>query len=290
MAADVDRFRRSRRGLRRNESVETFSSDGPRRILYEADGTPSPLATSRPRGDAPTEPDLTAADCVSTATPDFGVFCGTSAAAPHAAAIAALLLELGSATGVTATQIRDALANTALDIEAAGVDRDSGSGIVDAVEAADALDRTECEDEDRQRRRRRHRLPRRPWLRLRQRSVGAVGGSPLRRRPRQRQRRKNRFRSGDLRQPWQRDQPPSGPGDPGCKEPLGRSENPQCQDGFNNDGMRKWTTTRSLQLRNGAAPHRPVRIRSASTGRGETTRDNRRPAAWGSSWYFSCRR
>jgi hypothetical protein len=131
-----------------SESVETFSSDGPRRIFYQADGTPiTPGEFSSTGGALRQKPNLTAADCVSTATPGFGVFCGTSAAAPHAAAVAALLLELGIGTGVTPAQIRDALVNTALDIEAAGADRDSGSGIVDAFEAADAVDQSECEDE-----------------------------------------------------------------------------------------------------------------------------------------------
>jgi hypothetical protein len=130
-----------------SESVESFSSDGPRRIFYLPDGTPiTPGNFSSSGGTLRQKPDLTAADCVSTATPGFGVFCGTSAAAPHAAAVAALLFELGSATGVTPGQIRDALANTALDIEAAGVDRDSGSGIVDALDAAAAVDQPECSD------------------------------------------------------------------------------------------------------------------------------------------------
>jgi hypothetical protein len=130
-----------------SESVETYSSDGPRRIFYQATGTPiTPGDFSSAGGALRQKPDITAADCVSTATPGFGVFCGTSAAAPHAAAIAALLIELGSGTGLTPAQIRDALASTALDIEAAGVDRDSGSGIVDAFEAADAVDLSGCED------------------------------------------------------------------------------------------------------------------------------------------------
>ncbi len=129
-----------------SEFVEAFSSDGPRRIFYRADGSPiTPGDFSSTGGTLRQKPELTAADCVSTATPGFGVFCGTSAAAPHAAAVAALLLELGIGTGVTPAQIRDALANTALDIEVAGVDRDSGSGIVEAFEAAVAVDGSGCE-------------------------------------------------------------------------------------------------------------------------------------------------
>ena len=79
------------------------------------------------------KPDLAAADGVSTSTPGFSTFFGTSAAAPHAAAIAGLLLE--RYPDLTPNQIRLAMRLTALDIEAAGVDRDSGTGIIDPVAA-----------------------------------------------------------------------------------------------------------------------------------------------------------
>ncbi len=63
-----------------------------------------------------------------TSTPGFDTFCGTSAAAPHAAAIAALLLDLPGPP--TPVDIRSALLATALDIEAPGTDRDSGAGLI----------------------------------------------------------------------------------------------------------------------------------------------------------------
>ncbi len=76
------------------ESVETFSSDGLRRIFFEADGTPITAGNfSSTGGRVLQKPDLAAADGVSTSTPGFSTFKGTSAAAPHAAAIAALMLE-----------------------------------------------------------------------------------------------------------------------------------------------------------------------------------------------------
>ncbi len=74
------------------------------------------------------KPDITAADGVSCAAPGFLPFFGTSAAAPHAAAIAALLRS--ALPSITADQIRDALVGSAIDIETAGTDRDTGAGIV----------------------------------------------------------------------------------------------------------------------------------------------------------------
>lgn len=131
------------------ESVETYSSDGPRRVFYEADGTPiTPGVFDPTGGELRQKPDLTAADCVSTATPGFSTFCGTSAAAPHAAAITALLLDING--NATSAEIRAALEDTALDIEVAGVDRDSGVGIIDALAAGNALPQclvdADCDD------------------------------------------------------------------------------------------------------------------------------------------------
>ena len=124
------------------ESVETYSSDGPRRIFFEADGTPiTPGDFSSTGGRVLQKPDLAAADGVSTSTPGFSTFRGTSAAAPHAAAIAALMLEAaGGSANVTQDDLRAAMTGAALDIEAMGVDRDSGAGIVMAPGAVDAVD------------------------------------------------------------------------------------------------------------------------------------------------------
>jgi subtilisin family serine protease len=68
--------------------------------------------------------DLAAADCVATATPGFDPFCGTSAVAPHAAAIAGLVLS--AQPTLTPAQVRQVLTATALDIEAPGWGCDSG--------------------------------------------------------------------------------------------------------------------------------------------------------------------
>ncbi len=124
------------------EPVETFSSDGPRRIFFEADSTPiTPGDFSSTGGRVLQKPDLAAADAVSTSTPGFSPFRGTSAAAPHAAAIAALMPEAaGGPDNMTLTALRAAMTGASLDIEATGVDRDSGAGIVMAPGAVDAVD------------------------------------------------------------------------------------------------------------------------------------------------------
>src|SRR5207247_10053432 len=121
--------------------VETFSSDGPRQIFFNADGTPiTPGNFSSTGGTVRQKPDIAAADGVATATPGFNPFFGTSAAAPHAAAIAALLLQLrpdiAERGDITATNVvRGLFATSALDIEGAGVDIQSGVGIVMADRA-----------------------------------------------------------------------------------------------------------------------------------------------------------
>ncbi len=202
------------------ESVETYSSDGPRRIFYEADGTPiTPGNFSATGGELRAKPDLAAADCVATATPGFATFCGTSAAAPHAAAIAALLLDLGASPA----DARSALTGSALDIEAAGPDRDAGAGIAEALAAATAALPAACEnglDDD---------------------GDGLVdaGADPGCDAANDASERSDALvcddgldNDGDGFEDFS---PTPGTGDPGCADPSGPLENPQCQDGINND-------------------------------------------------------
>ncbi len=124
------------------ESVETFSSDGPRRIFFEADGTAITAGDfSSTGGRLLQKPDLVAADGVSTSTPGFSRFFGTSAAAPHAGAIGALMVEAaGGPAHLTPAALRTALTGSALDILAPGVDAASGAGIATAPGAVDAVD------------------------------------------------------------------------------------------------------------------------------------------------------
>jgi subtilisin family serine protease len=116
--------------------IERFSSDGPRKIFFNPDGAPiSPgnflFATNG--GVTLQKPDLTAADGNAARTPGFFPFFGTSAAAPHAAAIAALILSLRP--DWSPAQVLDAMQRTALDSMAPGIDRDSGVGVTMALPA-----------------------------------------------------------------------------------------------------------------------------------------------------------
>jgi hypothetical protein len=130
-----------------SSKVESFSSDGPRRVFYNADTTaitPGNLLFSTNGGTVRAKPDVTAADGVSTAvngTSSFDpLFFGTSAAAPHAGAIAALLKSADPT--LTAAQIRTLLTTNALDVEAAGYDNISGYGILQAYQAMTAVSPT----------------------------------------------------------------------------------------------------------------------------------------------------
>jgi subtilisin family serine protease len=116
--------------------TENFSSDGPRKIFYNPDGsaiTPGNFLFGTSGGTTLVKPDLAAADGVSARTPGFSPFFGTSAAASHAAALAALVLQ--ARPDYTPAQVRAAMTSTALDNMAPGVDQDSGYGIPMALPA-----------------------------------------------------------------------------------------------------------------------------------------------------------
>ena len=118
--------------------IETFSSDGPRRIFFDRNNQPInpalPGATFASRGGVSrAKPDIAAADGVTTTLPagsGLNPFFGTSAAAPHAGAIAALVKSAIPTT--TLTKVRAAIVAGATDIAAVGSDRNSGRGIISA--------------------------------------------------------------------------------------------------------------------------------------------------------------
>ncbi|MEV0071896.1 S8 family serine peptidase [Amycolatopsis sp. NPDC050768] len=117
---------------------ERFTSDGERHVFFNPDGTElTPGNVSSTGGATRAKPDITAADGVATSVAGFQPFYGTSAAAPHAAAIAALLLS-GKPTA-TPAEIRSALVSSAIDLGAPGYDAVTGAGVIMAGPALDAL-------------------------------------------------------------------------------------------------------------------------------------------------------
>ncbi|RLB66222.1 MAG: hypothetical protein DRH04_09685, partial [Deltaproteobacteria bacterium] len=110
-----------------NDEIEPFSSQGPVTITY-------PSQVSRPK------PDLCGVDGVAvTGAGGFPTpFFGTSAAAPHIAAIAAQMW--GACPSKTGDEIRDALYDTAIDRGSAGYDTVYGNGMADALAAFEGLD------------------------------------------------------------------------------------------------------------------------------------------------------
>jgi subtilisin family serine protease len=119
--------------------LEPFSSAGPTPILFDTLG--NRLATPRIR----LKPDVVAPDGTNTTffgrdvEPDgFPNFFGTSAAAPHAAAVAALMLEAVPTT--TPHTIYVILQLTAIDMGRPGFDFDNGFGLLQADRALAALE------------------------------------------------------------------------------------------------------------------------------------------------------
>jgi hypothetical protein len=118
---------------------EAFSSRGPVTRLFDASG--ARLAAPQTRA----KPDLAAADDVSTGVPGFKPFLGTSAAAPSAAGVAALLLSAKPSMSVD--QLYGLMRNPAATIPCAApavgtAADDCGAGFLLADAALRALDST----------------------------------------------------------------------------------------------------------------------------------------------------
>ena len=109
-----------------NDAVESFSSRGPSTIYTDF---ANQISTTR------NSLDVCGIDGVNTKVGDLGYFSdpfyGTSAAAPHIAAIAGLLLEIDST--LTPAQVQDLINDNAVDILDSGYDHTSGYGRADAL-------------------------------------------------------------------------------------------------------------------------------------------------------------
>ncbi len=124
------------RGL---DDVEAFSAEGPTTILFDSDGNPleepefraTPLLTGIDGTDTSFFPSNPAADVDRNGFPNFF---GTSAAAPHVAAIAALVLEQADKLNqdLSPTELYELLFASTVDIESSGFDNLSGFGRLDA--------------------------------------------------------------------------------------------------------------------------------------------------------------
>ncbi|MCL4243513.1 MAG: S8 family serine peptidase, partial [Candidatus Dadabacteria bacterium] len=79
-------------------------------------------------------PTLTAPNRVSTTVPGFSPFAGTSAAAPHAAGVAALVLEALGGPGAPPEQVREILISTT---DGTGFNYESGYGAINAFSAVE---------------------------------------------------------------------------------------------------------------------------------------------------------
>lgn len=120
------------------DEVEPFSSRGPAHVFF-------PVAEVRPR------PDLAGFDGVSTTNPGGFPDCppacsffGTSAAAPHSGAVAALVL--GKNPFLSPATVQQVLRTAAADIGPPGVDDAAGAGRLDALAAIAAVSVPECVD------------------------------------------------------------------------------------------------------------------------------------------------
>ncbi len=109
--------------------VEDSSSDGPHKMFYQPNGTPiTPGNFLSSGGVTLITPAITAGDGGNTSVPGFIPFYGTSAAAPAAAAVAALVWS--RTPSLTNAQVRAILESSCLDIEGPGVEINSGHGIL----------------------------------------------------------------------------------------------------------------------------------------------------------------
>jgi subtilisin family serine protease len=119
--------------------LEAFSSRGGTPILFSPTGTPVDERRSKPEITAVDNTNTTFFGCADIEPDGLLNFCGTSAAAPHAAAVAALLLQANPS--LTPTQVYEALEQSAIDMGPPGFDLFSGVGLIQADAALAAVSR-----------------------------------------------------------------------------------------------------------------------------------------------------
>ncbi len=124
---------------------ESYSSRGPVVHSFGPVEGASPAAPLGPLGEVVSKPDIAATDCGKTTFfaflfSGFWHFCGTSAAAPHAAAVAALMLD--AEPSATPEEVRAALTDSAAEVKT-GVKTfgpcEVGAGLVEAVGAVEDI-------------------------------------------------------------------------------------------------------------------------------------------------------
>lgn len=136
-----------------NGNVDFFSSEGPSSIFFPSVVTVSGEETGRaaPLLDDRDTPTIVAPNRVSTTVPGFMNFAGTSAAAPHVAGVAALVLQAlgfgeeiqsnGIESSIVSTrqvdEVTDIITGTADDLPPAGYDNISGFGSINAFAAVE---------------------------------------------------------------------------------------------------------------------------------------------------------
>jgi len=120
--------------------LESFSSGGTTPVLFDTDGNRLPTPDPRqfkPEIVAPDGVDTTFFGSGDTDGTGFPNFFGTSAAAPHAAGVAALLRQ--ALPSLTTAQVRNTLENTAQNMGPPGFDNNTGFGFIHADSALTAL-------------------------------------------------------------------------------------------------------------------------------------------------------
>ena len=120
-----------------SSTVEPYSSRGPLTQYFAPVPSTTPITPTTLN-----KPDIAATDCAATTFFGFlsgGVwrFCGTSEAAPHAAAVAAL--ELSANPGLSVAQVKSAQTSTAAPVDSFGHTA-AGAGLVNAFAAVTAVE------------------------------------------------------------------------------------------------------------------------------------------------------